>query len=45
MKESVHIATGGADLTADLKRALAGLKHQKQAGKPNRKSTKPGSCI
>jgi hypothetical protein len=32
--EPVHIATGDADLSADLKRGLAEMKHQKQARKP-----------
>jgi hypothetical protein len=36
-KEPVHIATNNADLSADLKRGLAGLKHQKKSGKPRRK--------
>jgi hypothetical protein len=36
-KEPVRIATDDADLSADLKRGLAELKHQKEAGKPKRK--------
>ena len=36
-QEAVHIAADDADLSADLKRGLAVLKHQKGAGKPKRK--------
>jgi hypothetical protein len=35
-QEPVRIATDDADLSADLKRGLAELKHQKEAGKPKR---------